>query len=130
MAMTTDITKGIKVTVDTEYQQEYSNPVQKHYVFTYQITIENLSDKTIQLLSRHWDIIDLTFPKREVDGEGVVGKQPILEPGQMHQYVSGCNLKSGFGKMFGYYTMERLVDGKQFKVNIPKFEMVVPFKLN
>lgn len=128
--MTTDITKGIRVTVDTEYQQEYSNPVQKHYVFTYQITIENLSDKTIQLLSRHWDITDITFPKREVEGEGVVGKQPILEPGQMHQYVSGCNLNSGFGKMEGYYIMERLVDGKRFKVKIPKFEMVVPFKLN
>lgn len=128
--MTTDTTKGVKVTVDTEYQQEYSNPVQDHYVFTYQITIENLSDKTIQLLSRHWDIIDLTHPKREVEGEGVVGKQPILEPGQMHQYVSGCNLKSGLGKMSGHYTMERLVDGKRFIVNIPEFEMVVPFKLN
>lgn len=128
--MTTTITKGIKVTVDTEYQQEYSNPVHKHYVFTYQITIENLSDKTIQLLSRHWDIIDLTHPKREVEGEGVVGKQPILEPGQMHQYVSGCNLKSCFGKMMGYYIMERLVDGKKFSVDIPKFDMIVPFKMN
>ena len=128
--MTTDTTKGIKVTVETEYQQEYSNPVQKHYVFTYQITIENLSDKTIQLLARHWDIIDITYPKREASGEGVVGKQPILEPGQMHRYVSGCNLKSGMGKMFGYYTIERLVDGKRFLVKIPEFEMVVPFKLN
>ena len=91
--MITDITKGIKVSVETEYQQDYSNPVQKHFVFTYQITIENLSDKTIQLISRHWDILDITFPRREVDGEGVVGKQPVLEPGQMHQYVSGCNFK-------------------------------------
>lgn len=128
--MITDITKGIKVSVETEYQHEYSNPVQKHFVFTYQITIENLSDKTIQLLSRHWDIVDITFPKREVEGEGVVGKQPVLEPGQIHQYVSGCNLKSGLGKMSGYYLMERLIDGKKFKVNIPSFEMVVPFKLN
>jgi ApaG protein len=128
--MTTTITKGIKVTVQTEYQQEYSNPVQKHYVFTYQITIENLSDKTIQLVSRHWDIVDVTFPRRIVEGEGVVGKQPILEPGQMHQYVSGCNLKSGFGKMFGFYVMERLVDGRKFSVAIPEFDMIVPFKLN
>ena len=128
--MTTTITKGIKVSVQTEYQQEYSNPVQKHYVFTYQITIENLSDKTIQLISRHWDIIDITFPNRIVEGEGVVGKQPILEPGQMHQYVSGCNLKSGFGKMHGFYVMERLVDGKKFSVAIPEFDMIVPFKLN
>ncbi|MFY0606903.1 MAG: Co2+/Mg2+ efflux protein ApaG [Cyclobacteriaceae bacterium] len=128
--MTTDTTKGVKVTVDTEYQQEYSNPAQGHYVFTYQITIENLGDKTIQLLSRHWDIIDCTNPSRSVDGEGVVGKQPILEPGQRHEYVSGCNLKSGFGKMLGYYTMERMVDGKRFDVKIPAFDMVVPFKLN
>jgi ApaG protein len=81
-------------------------------------------------MSRHWDIVDLTFPNREIEGEGVIGKQPIIEPGQMHQYVSGCNLKSGLGKMSGYYTMERLVDGKQFSVKIPQFDMVVPFKLN
>lgn len=128
--MITEITNGIKVTVQTEFQPEYSNPVQNHFVFTYQITIENKSDKTIQLLSRHWDIIDTTFPKREVDGEGVVGKQPILEPGQIHQYVSGCNLKSGIGMMQGYYLMERVVDGKRFAVNIPAFDMIVPFKLN
>ena len=128
--MITEITNGIKVTVQTEFQPEYSNPVQNHFVFTYQITIENKSDKTIQLLSRHWDIIDTTFPKREVDGEGVVGKQPILEPGQIHQYVSGCNLKSGMGMMQGYYLMERVVDGKRFAVNIPAFDMIVPFKLN
>ena len=118
------------MSVETEYQQDYSNPVQKHFVFTYQITIENLSDKTIQLISRHWDIVDISFPKREVEGEGVVGKQPVLEPGQMHQYVSGCNLKSGMGRMSGYYLMERMIDGKRFRVNIPGFDMVVPFKLN
>jgi ApaG protein len=128
--MITDITKGVRISVQTEYQQEYSNPVQGHYVFTYQITIENLGDKTIQLLSRHWEIIDLTHSRREVEGEGVVGKQPILEPGQKHEYVSGCNLKSGLGKMYGYYMMERLVDGKVFKVKIPEFQMIVPFKLN
>jgi len=128
--MITDITKGVKISVQTEYQQEYSNPVQDHYVFTYQISIENLGEKTIQLLSRHWEIIDLTHLKRAVDGEGVVGKQPILEPGQKHEYVSGCNLKSGLGKMFGYYTMERLVDGKVFQAKIPEFKMIVPFKLN
>ncbi|MEQ8240442.1 MAG: Co2+/Mg2+ efflux protein ApaG [Cyclobacteriaceae bacterium] len=128
--MITDITKGVKISVQTEYQQEYSNPVQDHYVFTYQISIENLGDKTIQLLSRHWEIVDITYLRRAVDGEGVVGKQPILEPGQKHEYVSGCNLKSGLGKMFGYYTMERLVDGKVFQAKIPEFEMIVPFKLN
>jgi ApaG protein len=128
--MITDIAKKVKVQVETEYQPEYSNPAQYHFVFTYRITIYNGSDKTIQLKTRHWEICDITHPMREVDGEGVVGKQPILEPGQRHQYVSGCNLRSGIGKMSGYYVMEKLMDGKQFTVNIPEFTMVVPIKLN
>ena len=126
----TDITKGVKVTVETEYQPEYSNPAQYLFVFTYRITIENQSSHTIQLKSRHWEIVDVTNPRRHVDGEGVVGKQPVLEPGQVHQYVSGCNLRSGIGKMHGYYTMEKLLDGKYFNVNIPEFMMMVPFYMN
>lgn len=128
--MTTAITKGVKVTVETEYMPEYSSPAQHHFVFTYKITIENVSEHTIRLISRHWDIKDTTHTKREVDGEGVVGKQPILEPNQVHQYVSGCNLKSGIGSMSGYYTMERIIDEKVFRVDIPDFIMIVPFKLN
>ena len=128
--MVTEITQGIKVSVETEYQPTYSSPSQYHYVFTYRITIENQSDNTIQLLRRHWHIHDAGARKREVEGEGVVGQQPILEPGQSHQYVSGCNLKSGLGKMFGTYLIERIVDGKLFKVNIPEFIMVVPFRMN
>ena len=128
--MIADIAKKVKVNVETEYQPEYSNPAQHHFVFTYRITIENKSDKTIQLKTRHWEIVDATYPFREVDGEGVVGKQPVLEPGQSHQYVSGCNLRSGIGKMRGYYTMEKLIDGKQFEVVIPEFTMIVPIKLN
>jgi ApaG protein len=128
--MITGITKGIKVSVETNYQPEHSRPANEHFVFTYRITIENSSNHTVQLRARHWDIIDVTFPKHEVEGEGVVGKQPILEPGEIHQYVSGCNLKSGIGKMSGYYIMERVIDGKVFNVEIPEFIMVVPFKLN
>ncbi len=128
--MITATTHGIKISVETEYQQEYSSPAQMHFVFTYRITIENLSANTIQLLRRHWDIADITHTEREVDGEGVVGKQPILEPGQTHQYVSGCNLKSGIGKMKGKYLMERVIDGHKFDVKIPEFTMVVPYKLN
>lgn len=128
--MITATTKGVKVTVETEYMPEYSSPAQYHFVFTYRITIENVSDHTVQLVARHWDIRDSTHPKKEVDGDGVVGKQPILEPGEIHQYVSGCNLKSGLGRMSGFYVMERVMDGKTFHVNIPAFTMVVPFKLN
>jgi len=128
--MVTEITKGIRVSVENEYQPEYSSPRQFHYVFTYRITIENSSDSTIQLISRHWYIHDAGNIMREVQGDGVVGQQPVLEPGNIHQYVSGCNLKSGVGKMYGTYIMERIVDGRQFEVYIPEFTMIVPFKLN
>ncbi len=128
--MVTEITQGIKVTVETEYQPSYSSPSQYHYVFTYRITIENQSEFTIQLLRRHWKIADAGFSLREVDGEGVVGQQPVLEPNQSHTYVSGCNLKSGIGKMVGTYLMERIVDGFRFEVTVPEFHMIAPLRLN
>lgn len=128
--MVTEITDGVKVIVETEYQPAYSSPIQYHYVFTYKITIENHSEFTIQLKRRHWHIHDAGFAPREVEGEGVVGMQPLLEPGEAHQYVSGCNLKSGLGKMVGTYQMERIVDGTPFNVNIPEFVMVSPLRLN
>lgn len=128
--MVTEITQGIKVTVETEYQPSYSSPSQYHYVFTYRITIENQSEFTIQLLRRHWKIADAGFSLREVDGEGVVGQQPVLEPNQSHNYVSGCNLKSGIGKMMGTYLMERIVDGLRFEVTVPEFHMIAPLRLN
>lgn len=128
--MIAEITQGVKVSVETEYQPSYSSPSQYHYVFTYRITIENKSDFTIQLMRRHWHIHDAGFSQREVEGDGVVGQQPVLEPGQVHQYVSGCNLKSGIGKMVGTYQMERIVDGSKFEVKIPAFIMVAPIRLN
>ncbi len=128
--MVSEITKGIEVSVETEYQPEYSSPRQYHFVFTYRIVITNKSEYTIQLLRRHWHIHDSAFKNREVEGEGVVGQQPVLEPGQTHQYVSGCNLKSGLGKMYGTYLMERVLDGRRFKVKIPEFTMTAPYRLN
>ncbi len=126
----TAITEGVQVSVETNYQPEYSSPTQLHYVFTYRITIENHSNYTVKLLRRHWFIHDANNTIREEEGEGVVGQQPILEPGQVHQYVSGCNLRSGLGKMHGTYLMEKVVDGSQFEVVIPEFSMVVPYLLN
>ena len=128
--MLTKITQGVRVTVETEYQPSYSSPSQYHYVFTYRIIIENQSDFTVQLKRRHWRIYDVGFTAREVEGEGVVGQQPVLEPGQVHQYVSGCNLKSGIGKMAGTYQMERIVDGTKFSVTIPEFTLITPLRLN
>ncbi|MDX2303808.1 MAG: Co2+/Mg2+ efflux protein ApaG [Microscillaceae bacterium] len=128
--MTTQITDGIKVSVITDYQRDYSSPEQSHYVFTYKVTIENCSSYTIQLLRRHWYIHDANGYVKEVEGEGVVGKKPILEPGEIHQYVSGCNLRTGIGKMWGTYLMERAYDGKLFRVAIPEFTLMVPFLCN
>jgi ApaG protein len=128
--MIAQVTQGVKVTVETEYQPTYSSPSQYHYVFTYRITLENQSEFTVQLLRRSWNISDAGFSPREVEGEGVVGQQPVLEPGQSHQYVSGCNLKSGIGKMVGSYLMERIIDGQQFRVNIPAFSMIAPMRQN
>jgi ApaG protein len=81
-------------------------------------------------MRRHWKIQDVGFLQREVNGEGVVGQQPVIEPGHQHKYISGCNLKSGIGTMFGTYLVERLIDGKLINVTIPKFQMIAPFKLN
>lgn len=128
--MVSQITKGIQISVETEYQPEYSSPSQYHYVFTYKVTIENKSEHTVQLLKRHWYIHDANSHKREVEGDGVVGKTPTLEPGQQHAYVSGCNLKSGMGRMYGTYLFERIIDGKKITANIPEFTMIAPFKLN
>lgn len=128
--MVTEVTNGVKVTVEVQYQPDYSSPNQHHYVFTYQVTIENNSSKTLQLKRRKWIINDAGYPIRTVEGEGVVGRLPILEPGQKHQYISGCNLRSGLGKMHGSYQMEKLMDGQPVTIQIPEFKMVVPFKLN
>ena len=84
----------------------------------------------MQLLRRHWYIYDSNGTVREVEGEGVVGLQPVIEPGEIHEYVSGCNLRTSIGKMTGTYLVERVVDGKQFQVQIPEFNMIAPYRLN
>lgn len=128
--MNTTTTQGVTVSVTTNYLPDYSSPGQDHYVFAYKIDIRNNSEYTVKLLRRHWYIYDANGVVREVEGEGVVGQQPTLEPGDSHQYVSGCNLKSGLGKMRGTYQMERLMDGSEFSVDIPEFTLVVPYRLN
>jgi ApaG protein len=122
--MVSAITKGIQVSVETTYQPDFSNPQQHHYVFTYKVRIENKSNHTVQLLRRRWEIYDATESRKIVEGDGVVGQQPILEPGESHVYVSGCNLKSGIGKMRGTFTFEKLMDGKLMEIVIPEFQLI------
>lgn len=128
--MVTAITQGIKISVETFFQEKLSSGKNEEFVFAYRITIENKSNATIQLRRRHWYIFDATGLWREVEGEGVVGEQPIIIPGGMHQYVSGCHLQSPLGKMYGTYLLERTSDGVLFDVTVPEFQMVTPFLLN
>ena len=128
--MANKISEGMEVSVETFYQPDYSNPISGEYMFAYRITIENHNNFSVKLQRRHWHIFDSNGSYREVEGEGVVGVQPILQPGEGYQYVSGCNLRTEMGKMYGSYTMENLNNKKTFEVNIPTFEMIVPFKMN
>jgi ApaG protein len=128
--MVTSVTQGIKITVRATYQENYSRPEEDHFLFTYRITIENTSEYTVQLMRRHWFIYDSSGEHREVEGEGVVGQQPILMPGDVYEYESACNLTTDIGNMHGTYLMERQVDKLRFYVNIPEFEMVIPARLN
>ncbi len=128
--MTSMISEGVKVSVETFYQQDYSNPVQSEFMFAYRITIENHNSFPVKLQSRHWYIFDSDGSKREVEGEGVVGMQPVIISGGEYQYVSGCNLHTEMGRMYGTYIMENMDTKEAFDVSIPSFDMITPFKNN
>ncbi|MBL0049886.1 MAG: Co2+/Mg2+ efflux protein ApaG [Bacteroidetes bacterium] len=128
--MVTEITKGIRISVNTRYQEEFSSPDNLHFIFSYHIIIENQNEFAVQLLRRHWYIFDSSGEQSEVEGEGVVGEQPVLQPGQIYEYESACNLNTDLGKMHGTYTMVRQSDGAYFEVLIPEFQLIVPYKLN
>ncbi|MDF2450326.1 MAG: apaG [Bacteroidota bacterium] len=128
--MNSIITHGIEISVKTRYYAPQSDPKNNHYFFVYEISITNKSDYTVKLLKRHWDITDAFGGKREVEGDGVVGENPTLEPGDSFSYNSGSDFSSDIGKMSGHYTMKKLVDQSEFKVTIPEFLMVLPARLN
>jgi ApaG protein len=128
--MTSLISHKIKVSVETFYQSDYSYPMSQHFMFAYRIIITNNSKDTVQLLRRHWFIVDALGQKREVEGEGVVGEQPVLQAGESYEYISGCDLKTDIGKMYGSYLMVNLFDGKLFQVEIPEFFMTAQLKMN
>lgn len=128
--MATQITKGIKISVTTLYNDEASHAEHSQHLFTYLVTIENNSDYSVRLLRRHWHIFDSCGEYSEVEGEGVVGEQPVIAPGEAYEYSSHCNLKTELGKMYGSYIMERTEDHAQFVVHIPEFYMVAPHKMN
>jgi ApaG protein len=128
--MVSTSTENIEVSVEVKYWSKHSSPKESHYFFVYFITIENKSEYSVQVTKRHWDIFDSVGEKRVVNGEGVVGEMPIIGPGEKFEYNSGCNLTSELGYMKGYYTLIKMVDKKEFQVKIPKFDLVVPARLN
>ena len=128
--MVTQITKGIKISVDTYFQGTYYKENKLHYAFEYSISIENQSSDIVQLNSRHWVILDSLNDEEVVNGEGVIGKKPVIRPGESHNYKSGCLLTSPFGAMYGYYRMINLNNTNKFSVIIPSFKLSAPFALN
>ncbi|HJR62627.1 MAG TPA: Co2+/Mg2+ efflux protein ApaG [Gemmatimonadaceae bacterium] len=113
-------TDGIRVTVQPLFVRNQSRPARGHYVFAYFVRIENVGANAAQLLRRRWLIHDSIGEDTEVEGEGVVGQQPRIEPGEVHEYESFCVLKSPSGYMEGSYLFVR-PDGSEFDARIPRF---------
>jgi len=128
--MVQQVTEGVNIMVETFYQPLQSNPMNMEFLFAYRITIENRTQHPLRLLSRHWHILESNGTHREVEGEGVVGQQPIIQSGGNYQYTSAANLTSDIGKMYGSYLIENLFNKKELTVAIPEFQLVVPAKLN
>ncbi len=119
----------IKVTSVPRFLAEQSDPEANRYVFAYTITLENIGSMAARLISRHWLITDSDGKEQEVRGLGVVGEQPLLQPGESFQYTSGCQLETPVGVMRGSYQMEA-EDGTSFEVDIPAFTLAAPRTLH
>ncbi|MCB1966710.1 Co2+/Mg2+ efflux protein ApaG [Accumulibacter sp.] len=115
----------IAVSAVPQYIAEQSDPANDSYVFAYTITLENVGTVAAQLISRHWIITDASGEVQEVRGLGVVGRQPLLQPGEKFEYTSGCQLETPVGTMRGSYQMTA-VDGRQFDAEIREFTLAVP----
>ncbi|MGU3574495.1 Co2+/Mg2+ efflux protein ApaG [Brucellaceae bacterium C25G] len=118
-------THEIEITVEPFYLEEQSEPDEGRYFWGYRVTIANLSKMSVCLRSRYWKITDATGKIEEVNGPGVVGEQPVIQPGDSYQYSSGCPLKTNSGMMIGSYHMQS-ANGEAFEVNIPGFSLDLP----
>lgn len=128
-ASSNSTTEGIKVTVNAVYVPEQSSPRMHRYVFAYTVKIANEGERPAQLRSRHWVITDGEGRVEEVRGPGVVGQQPMLQPGDQFEYTSGCVLTTPRGEMRGTYQMHR-PDGSTFDATIAPFDLTLPYSLN
>jgi ApaG protein len=126
----TEIQKyDIAVSAVPQYVVEQSDPANDNYVFAYTITIKNVGSVAAQLIARHWVITDACGEVQEVRGLGVIGRQPLLQPGETFVYTSGCQIDTPVGTMRGSYQMTA-VDGWQFEAAIPEFTLAVPHVLH
>ncbi|MGB5418898.1 Co2+/Mg2+ efflux protein ApaG [Algibacter sp.] len=128
--MVQQVTKGIKISVVTNFEGSFYKNYKIQFAFGYTITIENQSKDSVQLNVRHWEILDALNNVETVSGEGVIGKKPVLKPGESHTYTSGCLLTSPFGAMQGHYGMVNLNTTQKFQVTIPTFKLSAPFAIN
>lgn len=128
--MVQQVTRGIKISVETNFEGTFYKNYKIQFAFGYKVTIENQSKDVVQLNARHWTILDALNNTEIVVGEGVIGKKPVLQPGESHTYTSGCLLSSPFGAMSGFYDMVNFTTTKKFKVNIPMFKLSAPYALN
>lgn len=126
--MVQQVTHNIKVSVETSFEGSFYSDHKKQYAFSYTVIIENQSQHPVQLKSRFWLIKDALNETETVEGEGVIGEQPIIEPGAKHQYNSGCILVSPFGSMQGYYKMK--TPFTEIEVGIPLFKLNASFAMN
>lgn len=124
--MVTKTTSQIQVSVHTQYDAKNSFPINLRHGFRYYVIIKNTSGLSVQLLSRTWNIVDIGFAKTVVEGDGVIGMQPILEPGEVFKYFSNVILQSGIGNMTGHYIFQNVETKENFNVDIPKFDLVSP----
>ena len=122
-------TRKINITVNPYFLDDQSEPEEQHFVWAYQVTIDNQGNEKVQLKNRYWKIIDSNGSEQEVKGEGVVGEQPVLNPGEKFEYTSGTPLSTPSGFMGGYYEMETKT-GKKFEAIIPQFSLDSPFIKN
>ena len=128
--MVQQVTRGIKISVVTNFEGTFYKNYKIHFAFGYKVTIENQSKDSVLLNARHWTIFDALNAIETVSGEGVIGKKPVLKPGESHTYSSGCLLTSPFGAMQGYYSMVNFTTTKKFNVTIPTFKLSAPFAIN
>jgi ApaG protein len=127
--VSTALTDGIRVSVRSAFRPERSDPEKRRWLFAYTVKIANEGEQPAQLVARHWIILDATGHREEVVGEGVIGHQPRLEPGQKFEYTSFCILETPHGSMRGSYQMVR-DDGARFDAAIAPFPLVVPGTVN